>query len=145
MKLPCIVALLLALSGLSLAAEEAPTTLEPISKTAKKPRGVNTKLMSKDPKYGYTMESPILVGSKEEYGGPAAEKEYFESLLDATGKPVKFVRKASGGAGPEGKPLDIYEVTVSDGTTVTLYISMYHPKNKPEKQAAPVGFYKKRG
>jgi len=121
------------------------THLPKIDPKAKAPKGVNKRLMSDDISFGYTQENPILVGSKEEYGGPRAEKAYFDLLLDSKGKKVSFQRLASGGAGPDGNLLDIYEVTVSDGTKVTLWISMYYPKNKPEKQKAPVGFYKMRG
>ena len=42
--------------------------------------------------------------------------------------------------------MDIYEITLSSGDKFILWIDidMYHPKNKPEKQPAPVGLYKKR-
>ena len=145
MKIQHIAIAIIALSGFALNAKEAPVILDPIAKSAKRPKGVNMKLMSKDPKYGYSQESPILVGSKEEYGGPKAERAYLNALLDASGQPIKYTRKGSGGQGPDGKPLDIYEVTISDGKKVLLWISMYHPKNRPERQPAPVGFYKKRG
>ena len=87
----------------------------------------------------------LLAGSDEEYGGPKAEREYFDLLLDSEGNKISYKRLASGGAGPVGNPLDIYEITTSDGTKVKLWISMYHPKNKPKKQEAPIGFYKLRG
>ncbi len=145
MKIQHIIIAILALSGFVVNAKDKTIVLAPIEKSAKAPKGVNLKLMSKDPKYGYSEESPILVGSKEEYGGPKAEQAYVKSLLDSTGQPIKYSRRGSGGQGPDGNLLDIYEVTISDGTKVILWISMYHPKNKPEKQLAPIGFYKKRG
>ncbi len=121
------------------------TRLAKIDPKAKAPKGVNKRLMSDDISFGYTQENPILVGSKDEYGGPRAQRAYFDLLLDSKGKKVSYQRLASGGVGPDGNLIDIYEVTVSDGTRVTLWISMYFPKNKPEKQKAPVGFYKMRG
>ena len=35
-------------------------------------------------------------------------------------------------------------VTTATGFVVILYLDMYHAKNDPGKQLAPVGFYKKR-
>lgn len=123
-------------------AEEKIVVLPPIDKDAQAPKGVDKKLMSDDPDYGYTDQKPIRVGSKEEFGGPAAEQAYLNLLLDAQGNKVKYKRLFSGGNDPEGTILDCYEVTVSSGTKVRLWISMYAPKNKPSKQPAPVGFYK---
>lgn len=118
--------------------------LPAIDKAAKAPKGVNKRLMSEDVEYGYSDQKPIRVGSRDEYGGPKAERAYLESLLDAKGEKISFKRLFSGGNDPEGHMLDCYEVTTSDGSKVRLWISMYHPKNKPEKQPAPVGFYKLR-
>ena len=125
--------------------EEKVTTLPAIDSKSKAPKGVSKRLMSEDASFGYSKKNPILVGSDEEYGGPKAEREYFDLLLDSEGNKISYKRLASGGAGPDGNPLDIYEITTSDGTKVKLWISMYHPKNKPKKQEAPIGFYKLRG
>lgn len=128
----------------SFAAEET-AVLPPIDKKTAHPPGVGVKLLSEDPTYGYSDKNPIKVGSDEEYGGPAAEREYLQGLLDSHGKPVTFRRLFSGGDSPDGMPLDCYEVTLSDGKTkFRLWINMYHPKNKPGRQPAPVGFYKKK-
>ena len=124
--------------------EPKPKTLPPIKEDAKHPKRVNLKLMSDDPTYGYTAKNPILVGSKEEFSGPKEEREYLQSLLDAQGEPITFKRLGSGGKSPHGNILDMYEVTTSDGSKVMLWIDMYHPKAAPDKQPAPVGFYKKR-
>lgn len=126
------------------AGEPEPVRLPAIPADAKHPGGVNLKLMSEDPDYGYSDQKPIRVGSKEEYGGPDAEREYLRSLLDARGRPVTFKRLGSGGNDPEGHMLDLYEIRTSDGKKVLLWISMYHPKNDPAKQPAPVGFYKRK-
>ena len=117
-------------------------TLPPIKKDAKHPKRVDLKLMSDDPRYGYTRDNPIRVGSKEEYGGPEAERAFLGSLLDAKGNQVSFKRLGSSGAGPDGNILDVYEVTIEDGSKVKLWIDMYHPDKDPKKQPAPVGFYK---
>lgn len=113
-----------------------------IDKKVKPPKGVDLKLMSDDVEYGYTDKKPIRVGSKEEHGGPKAEQHYLNLLLDPDGKKVSYKRLFSGGNDPEGHMLDCYELTTSAGKKVKLWISMYHPKNKPQKQLAPVGFYK---
>lgn len=139
------IALAFTVMTLSTHAEEAPKTPLPIAKDAKHPAGVNVKLMSDDPTYGYSDKNPIKVGSKDEFGGPKAEREYLDSLLDSTGKPVKYERRGSGSANAEGKPLDIYEITLSSGDKFQLWIDMYQPKNKPDKQPSPVGLYKKKG
>ena len=138
------IALAFAMMTIAAHAEEAPKTPPPISKEAKHPPGVNMRLLSEDPTYGYSEKNPIKVGSKDEYGGPKAEREFLDSLLDSTGKAVKYKRLGSGGANAEGKPLDIYEITLSGGEKFRLWIDMYQPKNKPEKQPSPVGLYKKR-
>jgi hypothetical protein len=137
-----VLALLALQSPVSAAEESKP--LPPIDKKADHPAGVNLKLLSEDATYGYSDQNAIKVGSKDEFGGPAAERAYLELLLDSSGKPVTFKRLFSGGKSPDGKPLDCYELTLSDGKTVRLWINMYYPKNEPEKQPAPVGFYKKR-
>ncbi len=139
-----IITLAIAMLLLPAYAEKAPKTPPAIAKDAKHPAGVDLKLMSDDASYGYTEKNPIKVGSKEEYGGPQAERDYLESLLDTAGKPLKFRRLGSGGASAEGKPLDIYEITLSDGGKFQLWIDMYQPKNKPDKQPAPLGLYKKK-
>jgi hypothetical protein len=143
--IPKTIAFAFVMMTLATQAEEAPKTPASISEDAKHPAGVNLKLMSEDPTYGYSQENPIKVGSKNEYGGPKAEREYLDSLLDSAGKALKYVRLGSGGANAEGKPLDHYEITLSNGDKFHLWIDMYQPKNKPEKQPSPVGLYKKRG
>ncbi len=120
---------------------------EPIEKPAaepevKVPRGVDPKLVSADPEYGYKKEKPIEVGGKTEEDGPEAEREYFSKLRDSEGRPVKFERLGSFGGGKDGHILDGYEVVSQDGKKVILYIDMYHFKNPPKKQPAPKGFFK---
>lgn len=136
--------ILIGLTPLIASADEKPKVLPAIEKTAKHPKGINKKLMSEDPDYGYSDQKPIRVGSEDEFGGPKAEQQYFDSLLDSKGEPVKYTRLFSGGNDPEGTILDCYEVTISTGEKVRLWISMYAKKNDPDKQPAPVGFYKKR-
>lgn len=140
-----MIALTFAVMTFSTHAEEAPKTPPPIAKDAKHPTGVNVKLMSDDPTYGYSDKNPIKVGSKEKFGGPKAQRGYLDSLVDSAGKAVKYTRLGSGSASVEGKPLDIYEITLSNGDKFRLWIDMYHPKNKPDKQPSPVGLYKKKG
>jgi hypothetical protein len=103
---------------------------------AKPPAGVDPKLTSTDPEYGYSDKKPIKVGSVPD------ERVYLSMLLDEAGKPVTFRRLGSFGAGPDGHILDGYEVQTSTGRTVTLFIDMYHSKSDPKKQLAPKGFFK---
>jgi hypothetical protein len=108
----------------------------------KAPKGVDPKMTSTDPDYGYSKNKPIKVGSKDELGGPDAEHAYLKSLRDGQGKPIKFRRVASVGANSEGHIIDLYEVTTSSGKKVELFMDMYHPQNAPENQLAPKGCYK---
>ena len=119
-------------------------TLPAIDKKAKRPRGASSSLRSKDITYGYTKDNPIKVGSKDKFGGPKAEREYMDSLLDANGKSVKYKRLGSYGANKDGHVIDGYQIVTSTGEKVVLYIDMYVKKNKPSRQPVPVGFYKKR-
>lgn len=141
MNLSIIIAFALALSS-GVAKQEADKA--PISDVAepKPPAGLDPKLSSDDPEYGYTRNKPIKVGSSEEFGGPTAERAYLSSLRDEVGKPVKFSRVGSVGAGADGHVLDNYMVRTSTGRTITLYIDMYHPENDPLKQLAPKGLFK---
>ena len=126
-------------------AEEKLKTLEPISKTAKHPKNVNLKLMSTNPKYGYSDSVPIKVGHNKDFmKGPASQRAYFETLLDSKGNPVSYKRLFSGGNSPDGNSLDCYEITLKNKTKVRLWIDMYFEKNDPKLQPAPVGFYKKK-
>jgi len=111
-------------------------------KDGKPPAGVDPKMTSDDADYGFTKDKPVKVGSKDEFGGPAAERAYLDGLRDADGKPVKYKRLGSVGAGSDGHILDLYLVTTSADKEFKLYLDMYHPENDPAKQLAPKGFYK---
>ncbi|MBF0231401.1 MAG: hypothetical protein HQK63_17715 [Desulfamplus sp.] len=101
--------------------------------------GVNVKLISEDPTYGYSEKNPIRVGGRDEYEGPKAERAYLDSLVDSTGKSVKYQRLGSRLVNGEDKPLDHYEITLSNKDKFELWIDMYKFDNKPEDQPAPVG------
>jgi hypothetical protein len=103
---------------------------------------VQRPLVSADPKYGYSKEKPIKVGSPAPYGGPSAERDYLNMLRDEAGKRITFERMGSIGAGPDGNIIDRYKVQTSTGREVFLYIDMYHPTNDPAQQPAPKGFSK---
>ena len=55
---------------------EKPAVLPAIDKKARHPEKVDFKLMSDDATYGYTDKNPFKVGSKDESGGPEAERAY---------------------------------------------------------------------
>jgi hypothetical protein len=142
MKASTIFAVVIFLASAATVPAQTTAPTKPAPAEAKPPEGVDPKLTSTDPEYGYSTMKPIKVGSSDEYGGPAAERAYFNTLRDETGKPVKFQRLGSYGAGPDGNILDGYEVQTSTGRTITLYIDMYHPKSDPKKQLAPKGLFK---
>ena len=138
-----VVAVTIALCSVVAARAESAAPTETKGAEAKIPEVVDPELTSTDPAFGYTKEKPIKVGSKDESGGPAAERSYLTSLRDEAGKPVTFERLGSVG-GPGGNILDNYQVRTSKGRTLFLYIDMYHPGQDPLKQPAPKGLFKAR-
>jgi len=148
-RFPCAIPLLVAFFCGSASAQNpaldkktAPVEKPAAEAEVKVPRGVDPKLVSADPDYGYKKEKPIEVGGKEDEDGPEAEREYLSKLRDPEGKPVKFERLGSVGQAADGHILDLYQVITSEGKKVELYIDMYHSKNPPKKQPAPKGFFK---
>src|SRR5258708_7649629 len=79
------------------------------------PAGVEPKLTSDDPDYGFTKDKPIKVGTPGMLGSPAAERAYFDLLRDDDGKPVRYRRLGSVGFGPDKHILDLYLVTTAAG------------------------------
>jgi hypothetical protein len=142
MKTSIILAIALAFSGIVATRAQTTAPANPATAEPKAPAGVDPKLTSADPEYGYSQKKPIKVGSKDEFGGPLAERAYFNTLRDEAGKPVTFERQGSFGAGPDGNILDGYEVQTSTGRKAVLYIDMYHPESDPKTQLAPKGFFK---
>jgi hypothetical protein len=142
MRTSIIVPLVFLLSLTTITHSQAAPPSQPATAETKPPPGVDAKLTSTDAEYGYSKEKPIKVGSRDEFGGPAAERAYFSTLRDEAGKPVTFNRIGSFGAGPDGNILDGYDVQTSTGRKLVLYIDMYHPKNDPKKQLAPKGLFK---
>jgi hypothetical protein len=108
---------------------------------AKVPAGVDPKMTSDDTDYG-SEKKPIKLGSKDELGGPKAERAYLDALRDEAGKPVTYKRVGSVGKSPDGNVMDLYEVTTTSGKKFKLYIDMYHPKKGPGDQPAPKGLFK---
>jgi hypothetical protein len=136
MNLSIVVAITIALGSVVAARAESAAPTETKGAEAKIPDGVEPELTSTDPAFGYTKEKPIKVGSKDELGGPAAERSYLRSLRDEAGKPVTFERLGSvGGLG--GNILD-----TSKGRTLFLYIDMYHPGQALKQPASKGGFSK---
>lgn len=108
---------------------------------AKVPAGINPKQTSDDSTYGYTKENPVKLGSREEFGGPAASRVYLQHLRDSKFKPFTFDRDGSFGGGPDDHILDRYTLVDSDGNPHQIFIDMYHPENAPLKCKAPKGMY----
>jgi hypothetical protein len=142
MKTSVLFAIILALGSAVAAHAQSAAPAKPAEAETKAPEGVDPKLTSTDPGYGYSKEKPIKVGSKDEFGGPAAERTYLRTLRDEAGNPVAFERLGSVGADPDGNILDGYQVHTSTGRTMVLYIDMYHPNSDPVKQLAPKGLFK---
>lgn len=107
------------------------------------------KEVSKDKNYGYTVESPIMVGSgKDGMEGVVNERRFLNVLAGPKGEKVTYKRRGSGysfktkngiGGGNSGM-LDIYEVTYPGlEKPVVLYLNMYDS----DTLKIPVGFTKK--
>ena len=141
MKTSIILAVVFAFGIAPITQAQTAAPVKPVATESKAPAGIDPKLTSKDADYGYSQKKPIKVGTKDEFGGPSAERAYLSTLRDEAGKPVTFERLGSFGAGPDGNVLDGYEVQTSTGRKVTLYIDMYHPKSDPRKQLAPKGLF----
>ena len=116
--------------------------LSPVFADTNPPAGVDPKLTSTDPDYGHSKTKPIMVGDKDDLKGPQAERDYLNTLRDEVGKPVRYQRIGSFGAGPDGHIIDGYNVETSTGKKLILYIDMYHAENDPAKQLAPAGLWK---
>lgn len=142
MKTCIILAIALAVS--SACSTDAQTIAPPggAKSEDKAPAGVDPKLTSSDPEYGYSREKPIKVGPRSL--GSAAQSAYLRTLRDEAGEPVKFKRAGSFGTGPYGNVLDGFEVKTSTGRTFLLYIDMYHDDSDPRQQPAPHGLFKAR-
>ena len=140
MKTYIILALALTLGSAAIVCGQTAAPTEGATAETKAPAGVDPKLTSSDPEYGYAREKPIKVGAG--FGGAASERTYLSMLRDEAGKPVRFKRRGSFGTGPYGNILDGYEVQTSTGRTLLLYIDMYHPDSDPREQPAPKGLFK---
>jgi hypothetical protein len=116
--------------------------VSPAVADTKAPAGADPAQTSKDADYGHTKEKPVKVGGKDANGGPQAERDYLDTLRDDDGKPVRYNRIGSFGAGPDGHIIDGYNVETSTGKKFLIYIDMYHPENDPVKQPAPAGLWK---
>ncbi|QIF03444.1 hypothetical protein [Roseimicrobium sp. ORNL1] len=108
----------------------------------KAPAGVDPSQTSTDADYGHSKEKPVKVGDKDPLKGPRAERDYLDTLRDDDGKPVRYSRIGSFGAGPDGHIIDGYNVETSTGKKFVIYIDMYHPESDPVKQPAPTGLWK---
>jgi len=102
---------------------------------------------SGDATYGVTRQNPIKVGipgtpqdqTSIIMAGPRAERAYLDRLRDSQGNPLRYQRRGSVGAGPDGHVLDQYELTGQDGRTYALYLDMYHPEAGYLDAPAPRG------
>src|SRR5687767_3969017 len=118
MRTSIILAAIVALGSASVVHSQTSSPSKPVATQTKGPAGVDPKGTSEDPDYGYSQKKPIKVGSKDEFGGPAAERAYLSTLRDEAGKPVTFERLGSYGVGPYGNVLDGYEIQTSTGRKV---------------------------
>ena len=82
-----------------------------------------------DETYGYTQENPIRMTSSvydpvsSAMMGPVFVRQYFDTLL-FDGAPINVIRLGS--ITTEETILDEYQVTLSDGSMVTLYVDQYN-------------------
>ncbi len=82
-----------------------------------------------------------MLGSEDEYGGPAAERVYLRHLRDSKFRPMRFERLGSYGSGPDDHIIDGYKLTTQDGQSMTIFIDMYHSDVHPFQVMAPKGLY----
>ena len=112
-------------------------TTSPSPTAPEAPPGVDPKLTSTNPEYGYSKDNPIKVESS------SAQLLYLSKLRDEAGKPLRFKRAGSVGAGADDHVIDRYDVETSAGRKFMLYLDMYHPESAGEKQLAPSGLFKR--
>jgi hypothetical protein len=86
-----------------------------------------------DPDYGYQKERSIRVGNGDMFSGPSLERAYLDQLRGPDGEVIEYERLGSTDDGYT--IIDIYELTYN-GTTVVLYLDMYHG----EPFRVPMGF-----
>ena len=101
------------------------------------PEGIDPQQTSDDPTYGYSRENPIMLGSQDEFGGPAAERLYLSHLRDSKFRRMRFKRLGSYGGGSDDHIIDGYELTTQDGQSMTIFIDMYHSNVHPFQVKVP--------
>lgn len=82
--------------------------------------------------FGYDVTNPIPTHTS--FGNIY----YLSRLRTMKGEKVKYIRIGSTSAKNILNPIDIYEISDSEGEICTLYISMYHKKTS---KRAPSNFY----
>ena len=75
----------LALSNAAITHAQTARPSKPETAAPQPPAGVDPKLTSADPEYGYSQKKPIKVGTKGEFGGPSGKRAYLNSLRDEAG------------------------------------------------------------
>jgi len=88
--------------------------------------------------YGLSANNPVQLGSKDELGGPEAERVFLWHIEDAAGKRYHWTREGSVGPGPDGHMIDVF--SSPEAGLKKIYIDMYHPKIHPFHATAPRGF-----
>lgn len=92
--------------------------------------------ISEDPRYGYSMDTPIRVGGLPMYGA-ARQHRYLRALAGPAGQPVAFRRRGAVGPNKDEVLIDLYEVSYAGlEKPIELYLDFY--RWDPPK--APRGF-----
>ena len=92
--------------------------------------------VSVDLSFGYSIDSPIMVGKGDPlFFGASNERDYLDQLTGPNGEVVEYTR--SGSLDHNGTILDVYKVTYGN-TTATLYLDMYNLS----QFRIPSGFHK---
>lgn len=92
--------------------------------------------VSDDPRYGYTMDSPIRVGGLPMYGA-ARQQRHLRALAGPAGQAVRFRRRGAVGPNRDKVLIDLYDV-IYEGLEkpIELYLDFYNW----EPPKAPQGF-----
>lgn len=119
--------------------EQTPAPSAPTTAVAPATSGQNS---SDDPTYGFSKENPVKLGGADPGESVDASYYYLKLLRDSNGKPCRYRRLGSVGAGADGHILDLYLIVDSTGAEYKIFLDMYHPEIHPKEAKAPKGFSK---
>jgi hypothetical protein len=106
--------------------------------TSCKTTGSDGHIAHKESGYGLSLRNPVKLGSRDEFGGPEAERIFLWHLEDEAARRYRWTREGDVGPGPDGHIVDVFSSNEAGSTKI--YIDMYHPNIHPFKATPPEGF-----